>query len=98
MRLYSRFCLSTSNALFTDSWHIPFHLWPIKCSCNASKIFETQSDPLNHPHELHEKASHAKNFFEQVTIYKKNLPDANLVITWSRNSQSRLRYDPGKPK
>ncbi|KAJ6916251.1 hypothetical protein NC652_018828 [Populus alba x Populus x berolinensis] len=24
--------------------------------------------------------------------------DANLVITWSRNPQSRLRSDPGKPK
>jgi hypothetical protein len=24
--------------------------------------------------------------------------DANLVITWSHNSQSRLRSDPGKPK
>ena len=24
--------------------------------------------------------------------------DANLVITWSRNPQRRMRYDPGKPK
>jgi hypothetical protein len=24
--------------------------------------------------------------------------DGNLVITWSRNPQSRLRSDPGKPK
>jgi hypothetical protein len=24
--------------------------------------------------------------------------DANLMITWSHNSQSRLRSDPGKPK
>ena len=26
------------------------------------------------------------------------LIDVNLVITWSRNPQSRLRSDPGKPK
>jgi len=31
-----------------------------------------------------------------VTYRKYN--DANLVITWSRNPQSRLRSDPGKPK
>jgi hypothetical protein len=24
--------------------------------------------------------------------------DVNLVIMWSRNPQSRLRFDPGKPK
>jgi hypothetical protein len=24
--------------------------------------------------------------------------DVNLMITWSRNPQSRLRSDPGKPK
>jgi len=27
-----------------------------------------------------------------------NLSDVNLVITWSRNPQSRLRSDPGKLK
>jgi hypothetical protein len=30
MWLYSRFCLSTSNALFTDSLHLHFHLWAIE--------------------------------------------------------------------
>jgi hypothetical protein len=29
---------------------------------------------------------------------KESTSDANLVITWSRNPQSRLRSDPGKPK
>ena len=35
--------------------------------------------------------------FEMSHVQYK-LYDANLVITWSRNPQSRLRSDPGKPK
>ena len=32
------------------------------------------------------------------TIIIQTNPDANLVITWSRNPQSILKSDPGKPK
>jgi len=38
---------------------------------------------------------------EDTNQFKKNsklIWEANLVITWSRNQQSRLRSDPGKLK
>jgi hypothetical protein len=40
----------------------------------------------------------AKDFWDWPTLESVSEVDANLMITWSRNPQSRLRSDPGKPK
>jgi hypothetical protein len=39
----------------------------------------------------------AQFFWWVIRSSQDRLFDANLVITWSRNPQSRLRSDPGKP-
>ena len=45
-----------------------------------------------------EPPKHDANLTFYVPGLKPRPNDANLVITWSRNPQSRLRSDPGKPK
>ena len=57
--------------------------------CNATFEHKNPDEVMEY---LDLVAENAQNYDTRATY------DVNLVITWSRNPQSRLRSDPGKSK